>query len=167
MKFITLAALALTAATPAMAQDNAAFTGAKVEATVGYNDINNSFDANDVVYGGAVGFDVPVGNKFTLGVEANTSNVFEDQRQIGAAARIGYAFTPTTLGYVKGGYNNYRDVARIGNRSFRENLDGAVVGVGIEHKISRVTYLKAEYRYSDFDGQVGDSAAVVGVGLRF
>ena len=160
MKFIVLAAAALIAATPAMAQDNAGFTGARVEATAGYNDINNDFDRNNVVYGAAIGVDAPIGDKFTVGVEANTSNIFERERQIGAAARVGYAFTPTTLGYVKGGYNNYRNV-------FSRDLDGFVVGAGIEHKISKVTYIKAEYRYSDFEGRVGDSAVVAGVGLRF
>lgn len=159
MKFITLIA-ALVAATPAMAQDNAGFTGAKVEATVGVNDIQKYRDTNDVVYGAAFGFDAPVGSKMTVGVEANTSNIFESQRQIGAAARLGYAFTPTTLGYVKAGYNNYRDV-------FSRELDGAVVGLGVEHKISRITYLKAEYRYSDFAKGAGDHAGVVGIGLRF
>lgn len=161
MKFIALAALATALiATPAMAQDNAGFTGARVEVTAGYNNINNSFDANDVVYGGAIGVDAPIGGKFTIGAEANTSNVFEKERQIGAAARVGYAFTPNTLGYVKGGYNNYRDV-------FSRSLDGFTVGGGLEHKISKVTYLKAEYRYSDFAKRTGDSAVVAGVGFRF
>ena len=160
MKFIALAAAALVAATPAVAQNNAEFTGARVEATVGVNDIQNSPDANDIVYGGAVGFDLPVGQNFTVGVEANTSNIFESERQIGAAARVGYAFTPKTLGYVKGGYNNYRNV-------FSRDLDGFVVGAGLEHKISRMTYVKAEGRYSDFDARQGDVAAVVGIGIRF
>ncbi len=160
MKFIALAAATLFVVTPAMAQDNSGFTGVRAEVTAGYNDINNSFDANNVVYGGAIGVDVPLGNKLTIGAEANTSNVFEKERQIGAAARLGYAFTGSTLGYVKGGYNNYQDVTS-------RSLDGFVVGAGLEHKISKITYIKAEYRYSDFNHGVGDSSAVVGLGLRF
>jgi outer membrane immunogenic protein len=161
MKFIVLAAAAaMIAATPAVAQTNAGFTGARVEATAGYNDVINSRDRNDVVYGFEAGVDAPVGDRFTVGVAANTRNVFEDNRQVGVTARVGYAFTPTTLGYALGGYNNYR--------SFQDfDRDGFAVGGGLEHKISRVTYVKAEYRYSDFDGKTGDSAVTAGIGLRF
>lgn len=160
MKFMVLAAVAALTATPALAQDNAGFTGARVEATAGYNDVINNRDANDIVYGFEAGVDVPVGTNFTLGVAANTRNVFERNRQVGATARLGYAFTPTTLGYALGGYNNYRSFERA-------DLDGFAVGAGLEHKISRVTYVKAEYRYSDFNGRTGDSAVTAGVGLRF
>lgn len=160
MKFIVLAAAAALAVSPAMAQDNAGFTGVRAEATVGVNDILNSPDRNDVVYGAQVGFDAPVGNKLTVGLEANTSNLFERERQIGAAARVGYAFTPRTLGYVKGGYNNYRDV-------FSRELDGATVGAGLEYKISRVAYVKGEYAYSDFARNTGSHAVLTGLGLRF
>jgi outer membrane immunogenic protein len=160
MKFIVLAAAALAAATPAVAQDNAAFTGIRAEANVGLNDVLNSPDRNDVTYGAQVGFDAPVGSNLTVGLEANTSNIFESQRQIGAAARVGYAFTPRALGYVKGGYSNYRDV-------FSRELDGAVVGAGLEYKISRVAYVKGEYNYSDFARNTGSHAVLTGIGLRF
>lgn len=161
MKFAIIAALAaLGAATPALAQNNAGFTGARVEATAGYNDVINSRDRNDIVYGFEAGVDAPVGDNFTVGVAANTRNVFEDNRQIGVTGRVGYAFTPTTLGYTLAGYNNYRSFENF-------DRDGFAVGAGVEHKISRVTYVKAEYRYSDFDGRVGDSAVTAGVGLRF
>jgi len=160
MKFIALAAAALAVATPAMAQNNAGFTGARVEATAGYNDVINSRDRNDIVYGFEAGVDVPVGDNLTVGVAANTRNVFEDNRQIGVTGRVGYAFTQNTLGYALAGYNNYR--------SFQDfDRDGLAVGGGLEHKISRVTYVKAEYRYSDFDGRTGDSAVTAGIGLRF
>ena len=76
MKFIALAAAAALATTPALAQTNAAFTGVRAEVTAGYNDIQNSPDANDVVYGAAVGVDAPLGDRVTIGVEANSSNFF-------------------------------------------------------------------------------------------
>lgn len=169
MKFILLAAAALAAtATPALAQDNAGFTGARIEATAGYNDIINSRDYNDVVYGAAVGIDVPAGDKFTVGAEVNTNNVFERNRTFGVAGRVGYAFTPTTLGYVKAGYANYRDTYAISrNRTASQNLDGGVIGAGIEHKISNVTYVKAEYRYTNYADRVAAQGVVAGVGFRF
>lgn len=159
MKMIMIAAM-LAASTPAMAADNANFVGVRAEVTAGLNDITASPDVNDVVYGGAVGIDVPVGDKFTVGVEGNTSNILEDERQIGAAVRVGYAFSPNVLGFVKGGYNNYRDV-------FSRELDGATVGGGLEFAFSKNVYTKVEYKYSDFDQGVGSHAGLIGLGLRF
>lgn len=154
---IAAAALAIA---PAAAQDNAGFTGARVEVGAGYDNITRSTDANDVVYVGAIGVDAPLGDKFTVGVEANANNVFERTRQIGAAARVGYAFDLNTLGYVKAGYANYQDVAS-------RSLDGFTVGAGVEQKVSSRTFVKAEYRYSDFNRDTGSHAVFAGVGLRF
>ena len=161
MKSILIAAMAASLlATPALAADNAAFTGVRAELTAGVNDITSSPDVNDIVYGAAVGIDLPLGDKFTIGIEGNTSNVFEKERQIGAAARLGYAFSPSTLGYVKGGYNNYQNV-------FSRKLEGFVVGAGLEQKISGNTFVKVQYDYSDFEGSTGSHAGLVGVGIRF
>jgi len=161
MKFLALAAAAaVLTATPALARTNDAFTGVRAEVTAGYNDITNSPDRNDVTYTGAVGVDVPLGDRFTAGVEATAGNVFEDERTIGGAARLGYAFDYNTLGYVKGGYTNYRDIA---NR----NLDGAVVGVGLQQAISSHSYVTVQYDYSDFAHNTGSHAARAGVGIRF
>ena len=151
---------ALATATPALAANNTNFTGPRAEVTAGFNDITASPDVNNVVYGGAVGFDVPVGDNFLAGVEANASNVFEDQRQLGAAVRVGYAFNPSVMAYVKGGYNNYRDV-------FNNKLDGATVGGGLEFAFSKNMYAKTEYKYSDFSNNVGSHAGLVGIGIRF
>lgn len=160
-KILVVAALAASLlAAPAIAQDNAGFTGARVEVGAGYDNVTRSRDAHDVVYVGAIGVDAPVGDKFTIGAEANANNVFERTRQIGTAARIGYAFTPNTLGYAKVGYANYKN-------TFSRDLDGVTVGAGIEHKISRVTFVKAEYRYSDFNRNTGSHAVFGGFGLRF
>ncbi len=156
---VAIAALALTA-TPAVAQTNAGFTGLRTELTAGVNDITHAPDTNDVVYGGAVGVDAPLGDRFTVGVEANAANIFENERTIGAAARLGYAFTTNTLGYVHGGYSNYQDV-------FSRKLDGFTVGAGVEHRISQRTYVKVQYNYSDFNANVGSHAGLVGIGLRF
>lgn len=152
--------LALAAATPAFAAENAEFTGVRAELNAGYNDITGSFDANDIVYGAAVGVDFPVGERVTLGVEANTSNVFERERQIGTAVRVGYAFNDSVLGYVQGGYTNYQD-------TFSRSLDGATVGAGLVANISDATFVTAGYRYSDFSRNTGAHAGLVGIGVRF
>lgn len=151
---------AAAVATPAMAGTNDNFTGLRIEATAGVDDVTGVQDTTDVAYGAAIGVDVPVGDRFTVGVDANTMNVFADERQIGVAGRLGYAFNDNLLGFARAGYNNYRDVA---NRS----LDGLVVGGGLEYAVSDMTFVKAEYRYSDFENGVGNHGALVGVGIRF
>lgn len=169
-KLMTLAAVAAMAlAAPAVAQDaNAGFVGPRVEVLAGYDDVIHAKDYHDVAYAGEAGFDAAIGPNVTLGIEANAQNVFESTRQVGAAARLGYAVTPSTLLFVKGGYDNYRDLYKIRSRTFHQNLDGFVVGGGVEHRITNSPiYVKAEYRYSGFENHIGNSAVLGGVGFRF
>ena len=161
------AAAAALMATPAFAGNNAAFVGPRAEVTAGVNNITKVQSAKDFVYGAAAGVDLPVGDYVTIGADVNTSNVFEHNREIGASARLGYAFTPSTLGYVRGGYNNYRNYRNIAKNSFHQDLDGFVVGAGLEHKLNTFTYAKVEYRYSEFQNGVGNSGVVAGFGFRF
>jgi len=161
MKFIALAAAAALIAAPAAAQTNTGFVGPRAETFIGYNDVDGTVDRNDVVYGFAAGFDLPVDDRATIGLEVNTRNTFERQRQVGGTIRVGYALTTDTLGYALGGYNNYRAFER------NADLDGYVVGGGFEHRLSDRTFVKAEYRYSDFNRGVTDNAGTVGFGIRF
>lgn len=161
MKFL-LAALAATTliTTPALAQNNAAFTGLRGDVTVGLQDVSKELDGDDVVYGVSVGVDVPLGDSFTAGVEANTRDVFDDNRQYGVSARAGYAFTPNVLGYAHGGYTNYR-------QAFTKNPEGYVVGAGAEFRITEHTYAKAQYSYTNFDNGADAHGVGIGLGLRF
>ncbi len=155
--FMIAAAMAATAlATPAMAND---FTGARVEVTAGVDDAINNFDVTDVTYGATVGVDFPVGEKFTAGVEANVDNVF-DRRDVGASVRVGYVAFEDVLVYGKAGYANYKD-------AFSRELDGLRVGGGFEVNVSDNTFVGAEYRYSDFEGNTGKHGAFARLGLRF
>ena len=157
-KYLILAAALV--ATPAMADTNDNFTGVRIGATAGVDDVTNSPDRNDVVYGVDAGVDLPVGDRLTVGAEAFSTNPFETTRTIGAAARLGYAVTEDALIFARAGYSNYQDV-------FNQELDGLTVGGGVEFSISEMTYAKVEYRYSDFEQNVGNHGALVGVGLRF
>jgi outer membrane immunogenic protein len=150
-----LVAIALTAAPVAAA----GFTGIRGEVTVGLDDAINAPDVTDVTYGATVGVDISPLSNVIVGVEANLDNVF-DRRNIGASARVGYVVRPDWLVYAKGGYTNYRDVTS-------QNLDGFRVGGGVEHNISARSFVRAEYRYSDFQGDTGAHGAVLGLGIRF
>lgn len=157
MKKIILATTALMAsafaATPAMAED---FTGFRLEATVGVDDVTQFPDnRNDFNYGAAVGIDAPLlGDDLIIGVEANVDNVF-DYRDVGVSARLGYKVTDSVLLYGKAGYADFR------------GLEGIRVGGGVEANVVGRVYTKAEYRYSDLEANAGRHQALVGVGVRF
>ena len=153
---IGAAALAAAFATPAMANE---FTGVRAEVTVGADSVTNGIDTTDITYGAAVGFDAEVYKNVTVGVEANVDNVF-DRRNIGASARLGLVVSDRALVYGKVGYANWEDVTS-------KKLDGLRVGGGLEYKLAGPLYTGVEYRYTDFDGKVGQHGAYVRVGMRF
>tara|TARA_B100001146_G_C15978280_1_gene347230 strand:- start:59 stop:547 length:489 start_codon:yes stop_codon:yes gene_type:complete len=162
MRALAIAAAfgSLVVASPALADTNDNFTGLRVGVTAGIDDVVNSPDTTDVVYGVDAGVDFGVGDRVTMGVEAFSTNMFESERTIGAAARLGYAVNEDLLVFTRAGYANYENV-------FNQNLDGLTVGGGLEYSISDMTYAKVEYRYSDFENNVGNHGALVGIGLRF
>jgi len=190
LKYCLAAALAAAGlAGPALAQEEAAadepmaFTGLKVEGLAGYDE--------GLVYGLGAGYDHQMG-RFVLGVEGELSDSTDKDCLAGAFApgdrfcvrsgrniyvggRIGFAVAPRTLLYGKVGYANQRVTVdyTAGSppalASFRvsENLDGIRLGGGIEQKIGRRTYVKGEYRYSDYENGDFTHDGVVGIGFRF
>ncbi|MDB5720800.1 MAG: opacity protein [Alphaproteobacteria bacterium] len=193
-KYLLAALVASAVATPAMAQDStdrAAFTGFKVEGIAGWDrpKVPGSHD-NGIVYGVGTGYDFQAGH-FVLGIEGEASDssakkciaggfVTGDRlcsdagRDLYAGGRIGALVTPTTLLYAKAGYTNARvnsdyTSATGGPASFslRQNLDGVRVGAGLEHALGRNAFVKAEYRYSNYEQGVERHQVVGGIGLRF
>lgn len=152
-KFFIAAAIAATAlATPAMAAD---FVGPRIEATVGVDDVTKLPERSDLNYGAAIGIDAPfLGDKLTIGVEANVDNVFA-YRDWGAAARLGYKVSNRVLVYGKAGYADFR------------GLEGVRVGGGIDYALTDHLYAGVEYRYTDFEKNVGRHAGLVKIGVRF
>ncbi len=159
-----------------------------------------------LTYGGGIGYDIAAGNNLVIGAEAeltdstaswdNNNGVPNEftlgrvkaDRDIYVGARVGYAMSPTTMLYAKGGYTN----ARFGllgtdgttNLNQRLDTDGFRVGAGVEQKFGSNVFGKLEYRYSnysraefDFNGNTPDSSrfdidtdrhqVVASVGLRF
>jgi outer membrane immunogenic protein len=157
MKAFVLALVAAFALTPvaAVAQD---FEGPRIEVTASAADVSNVRDTSDIDYGIAVGFDKTFGDVL-VGVEASSDNAFDDDRTIGAAARLGYVASDSVLLYTKAGYENYR--------YFGTDLDGLRVGAGVEVNVSSNAYVKAEARYADFESNVSTVGGQVGFGLRF
>jgi len=86
-------ALALGVAAPASANE---FGGLYASATAGVQDVTQVPTADDIVYGANAGVNIPLGDAI-VGLEATADNVFEDTREIGASARLGYTFDDVML----------------------------------------------------------------------
>ncbi|HWH17815.1 MAG TPA: porin family protein [Allosphingosinicella sp.] len=189
-KYVLAALVAGTIATPALAQTAAPFTGARVEGVVGYDRAAVPGDDSDgVTYGAGVGYDFQMGAS-VFGVEGEyalstidecTANVevTGDQicaqvgRDIYAGARIGSIVGANTLLYGKAGYTNARlqteYTTGVVGTEVREStdLDGVRLGAGLEHAIGPNSFLKAEYRYSNYEQGFEKHQGVVGFGFRF
>lgn len=128
---VTTVTVTAITATPAAAQDRAPFTGPRVEATVGYDNLHSKglprqIDTVDGLrIGGAVGYDLALAPRVVAGVEAGIGFSVADAtrativgttgtdtfrlsngRDIDVSLRLGYVVAPKTLLYVKAGWAN-------------------------------------------------------------
>ena len=108
-------------------------------------------------------------------------------RDLYLGARLGFANSPSTMIYAKGGYTNAKFEGRFDNGAgtiFNNGVtaDGYRIGAGLEQKFKLLGpsgFIKAEYRYSnyknldidqnDFDRKINVDRhqAVIGLGVRF
>lgn len=177
MKYYLLAAaVAAGFAAPAMAQDKAAFTGFHIEALAGYDNVDSGIAGvgklDGVVYGIGAGYDFAAGGT-VIGIEgeatdstAKTNTIagkLEAGRDLYIGGRVG-AVVGSGLLYVKAGYTN----GRLTLKGFgSDNGDGARVGLGYEFAVTGNSFIKVEYRYSNYEQGVSRNQGVAGFGLRF
>ena len=200
-KIYAVAMVALsTSAVPALAQSGpAAPAGPRVEALAGYDHVvgttgDGESDSQDgFVYGARLGYDMPLGQTVSLGVDAewtdSTAKTKYDfgydglpgrgrvgaSRDLYAGARITGALSDSFNLYGTAGYTNLRLQNRFeyanGDPDLREhaNLDGFRLGVGGQFNISPNAYALTEYRYSNYGGGNDNSRhqVLAGVGYRF
>ncbi|WP_340588045.1 porin family protein [Erythrobacter alti] len=179
------------------------------------NDLNDEDDQSidGFMYGVGIGYDVAVSDNFVIGAEAELTDStaeteindgdledlgfgarLETGRDLYLGARAGFLANPNTLLYVKGGYTNARFdmMADDGTNEIETDLDldGFRVGAGAEYALSQNSFVKLEYRYSNysegefdfqdndfFEDDTGESGrfdadldrhqVAVGFGLRF
>lgn len=190
-KYLVAALLAATASTSAFAQDAAPFTGPRIEGIVGWDRTQAGGEHEDgVVYGVGVGYDAQFGG-MVAGIEAEATDSSADvcerdvtvvgdrlcvgaKRDLYVGGRVGGVVGANTLLYAKAGYTNARfgfdyDDGGDGSTDFGDgrNLDGIRLGAGAERKIGSNAYLKAEYRYSNYEQGVEKHQVVGGLGFRF
>lgn len=182
--FILTALAAGLVAAPALAQPAAPFTGVRVEGLLGYeSDDFTGESTSGLLYGAGAGFDFQAGGT-TLGIEAELSKGEADGctanfrgtagrlcanpgRDLYVGARAGAMVGPATLLYAKLGYTNARLNTRFSTGTpgaeveRRFTLKGFRVGAGTEFALGTNSFLKAEYRYSNYgegDDFVGGNA---------
>ena len=185
------APLFLAATAPAAAQvaPAPAFTGPRVEGLIGWDRSQVSGSHEDgVLYGAAAGYDVAMRNGLVVGVdgEVNDSTVkdcYGSQtasdprvcakagRDLYVGGRVGTIVNPRTLLYLKAGYTNGRYKIRESDGTSSvvdgRNLDGIRVGAGAEYAVGPNSYVKAEYRYSNYQAGISRNQVVGGFGFRF
>jgi outer membrane immunogenic protein len=190
-KIILTALLAGVVATPAFAQ-TAPNTGLRLEGVVGYDRAGVPGGKSDgVTYGVGVGYDMRVGGAI-VGIEGELTDSTVDEctsdflqvgdqvcaelgRDLYVGARVGAPIGRSSLVYAKAGYTNaragvtYEDGTAGTALDFatRENLDGFRLGAGAEFGIGPNSYLKTEYRYSNYEQDFDRHQVVAGFGFRF
>lgn len=185
---IALLLASATTATPALAQDGAAFSGPRVEGVIGWDRTQANGGHDDgVLYGVGAGYDIQRGNSvFGLEAELTDSDVKEcigaataadprvcakAGRDIYVGGRAGFVVGGSTLLYAKAGYTNARYKGTVDDGtavlSDGNNLDGIRVGAGAEYAVGPNSYVKAEYRYSNYEKGISRHQALAGFGFRF
>jgi outer membrane immunogenic protein len=151
-KYVLAGALAMAAATPAMAQAPVAgvFTGARVGAEVGLLD-DDFLGDDEGTYGVLAGYDFDAGN-LIAGAAVSYTGLFDDDgadlRDITVSGRLGTA-----------GYSNL-DADGV------KSIDGVKFGLGLEQSFGRI-YGNVETRYANYEAGVETYQTVIGVGFRF
>ena len=188
--YLIVALLAAAAATPALAQDRAPFTGPRAEAIIGYEttDVEDE-NSGGLTYGGALGWDFNLGGA-VAGIEAELSDSTVDEcvadidvtgdelcaqlgRDIYVGGRVGAVLGSSTLLYAKAGYVNgrvnvaYDAPGTVDDFDDGVNLDGVRVGAGVEFALGGSAYAKTEYRYSNYEAGYDKHQLVGGLGIRF
>jgi outer membrane immunogenic protein len=186
------APLAIAAvAAPASAQSaGAPFTGLHVDGLAGWDQVRNHGHNDAVTYGIGAGYDIALGNGLRAGIEgeaddSSTKSCFgaktaADPRLCAKAGRdlyVGGRIGQVVAGgrgllYAKAGYTNARVklTENDGDGPFtldHRDLNGVRLGVGGEYGLTRNTYLKAEYRYSNYEQGFTRNQIVGGFGLHF
>lgn len=193
-----LATLAGFAAMPAQAQEfdgpyigvQAGWNRAEVaDATIEAQPVDAEVSRDALVLGGYVGYNHQINDRFVIGAEAGFSGAVDDELRAqsdGSAitidprysfdlsARAGYLVNDKTLVYARGGYANSRVrttlVTDDATTRVSDNLDGWLVGGGVERALTNSVSARLEYRYTDFGndgGQYDQHQVLVGISYNF
>jgi|GEM_PF-2067068 len=185
---------AMASATPAFAQT---YTGPRAEVHLGWDSLavpdqtgttTARSPSSRLLYGAGLGYDVGLGSNFVVGLDTNFD--------LGGATRCsGPVLTPTDslcgkmvrdwdvgarlglktglgLFYGRVAYDNSLVRSRYlpgdGTSTVASNDAGGVrLAAGAEVPLGKISYLKAEYRYTTSDSIPDQHQLLVGIGVRF
>jgi outer membrane immunogenic protein len=187
-KYFALAAALAFVPGAAMAQDDdAKLVGVRAEARIGYetptvSDGGQIYKIGSAVsYGGEVGFDFKLGKTVQAGPYAayefssvslcSGNDCLNEQGNVGAGLRLGFAASSKVVVYAKAGYARISFKATSGNLSATDGKDGVQGALGVDVNLSKHVYLMAEVNYADYGKYAGVNLArrhvAAGVGFRF
>lgn len=167
------------------------FNGPYVGAQIGWD--KHDTIGNGFSYGIIGGYNAKVGEQAVIGLEGNvdfstarekvsavnagTTYTADAKigRELGIAARAGFLAGPSTLFYVKGGYENIRaKVTTSGNipgfaglNALAGNIDALVLGGGVEHAVNETTSLRLGYDYANGASGYDRHRLLAGVAFHF
>ena len=171
-------------------------TGLRVEALISYDhaSFDSVLDGDGLLYGLGVGYDLALG-QVRLGLEAEATDstartcfglvgfpgesCLRASRDLSIGARIGFEVERGVLVYGKAGYSSFRESnsfpaaivtpGATGDFTVHPTFDGLRLGLGTEFTLSRRTFVKAEYRFTNYEFSSGFNRhqAVMGFGFRF
>jgi outer membrane immunogenic protein len=177
MKKFAIAAAAAVFALPAVASAQAfvqAESGIDVVSAEGESEAN-------IGYGGSVGYDMPLSGGMFVGVQATYSDsetkrcersegakvCLEAGRDVAGLVRLGSQMGEQGKLYVFGGYANARAELTYSNVTAHTDLDGFRLGAGYQYDINDKFFVKAEYRYSNYEADVSRHNGVIAIGAKF
>lgn len=183
-KFVIAGAAAALLAIPA-----AANAQAFVQAETGLDSISVGGESKSgVAYGVSAGYDLPLSGSMFVGVQgtvadsstkecANDVLVIGDRacartgRDLAAVVRLGTSVGAKSKLYVLGGYTNARLRATYDDgttsTSAGANFDGWRLGAGVQYDLNDKLFLKAEYRYSNYESDFSRHNGIVALGAKF
>jgi outer membrane immunogenic protein len=167
-----------------------AFAQARVEIHGGLDNLRTGGDGESgALYGIGLGYDFQLGTKTFAGIEVNAEDskvseceaggiVLNDricgrtERDLSAALRFGTRVGAAGKAYGLVGYSNARFftayTAPAGPNVYTtDDLDGIRAGVGYQQQIAGSFYVKAEYRYTNYEQDAVRHQGIVGFGLSF
>lgn len=155
----------------------------------GNTPVDGELSRDSFALGGYAGYNWKIADKWVIGTEAGFSGAFDDdvrgptdgsvltidpRYSFDLTARAGLVINDQTLAYVRAGYTNTRlrtdVVIENGISRSSENLDGWLVGGGVERAITDNISTRLEYRYSDFSengGRYDRHQTLVGISYNF
>lgn len=167
----------------------AASAQAYVQLETGVESVSVDGESDEgISYGVSAGYDMPIAGDLFVGVQGTVadSNTKECERDVfdfgdrvcvktgrdlAAVVRLGTAIGPQSKLYVLGGYTNARIVATYRDAEGRlkdgVNGDGFRLGAGYEYDLSDRLFVKAEYRYSNYEADFSRHNGVIALGARF